>query len=765
MANIQHLYASRPRADEVRKLLGQKQPDDDVIRQAKLILDIDFYNLSSMAPGNTDYTTISAYNRMLAYGAMEESGTTDQARGTWIAREAMRMASGYYDMPEALYGGYLAPILMPWFVHRSREDADQLAYTPTDEYGRADRQVRMRPEALLRKLVPAISDVELRDIVAAMKAEKDPHFHVAHDRETVEAVYTNMVGDNGCMRHDKSCFHDGDFIVHPSAVYACEERGLGVAYLKDNQGRYSARCVIYTSPDGTDKRMVRVYGSLLLERKLRNAGYVYKSLHGLTLPAIKAAKDRDGGVPRWATPYLDAPRGDRASAEHPYLLPIRDALGMAFSIESDRYGCTSGQSTTGCVAINERQFVADGNLRVLDCLNGYSIRRGVAAHVITPAGTRGFSATRPSAYSAYRQFYTTDDEEIYVSTDYIAALDATRKRKMYYSPSLTEVEPIITGVRGGTAGNTNPPLPLHPAYDADDVKAYAYMSKDDSRLRLVKMDGVEGYMFAEHCAFLLKSFRIEVEDGQVTEHAEGDILPYGPNNHAPRASTKRMAVRPPAYSVSITTVRDAHVLSNYGKLLAPADADFVVDGTVVDPAHPHTCGVVDLLEGGTAHIHAPGVMRIRMRQGAFYSRVSADMRAVVQACSQTPAQLGKILAAYVESADDVGATVFALDLLYEAAIEIRFDTPPEGMPRLITSTESRAEWLLAAMSNLDPNEYVGDIKFIDTALNAVMAIACTQGWPLADQLRATAVATDDGYTWAPHAATLRRERNAAAAAA
>ena len=766
MANIQHTYLARPLAAEARELLGQKQPSESVVRTAKSLMDIDDYHLSSMAAGNTDYSTASAYNRMLAYGTMGDSASADLARAVWIHREALRMVTGYYDMPDALYGGYLAPILMPWFVHRSREDADQLAYTPTDEYGRADRQVRMRPEALLRKLVPSISDVELRDIVAAMKAEKDPRYYVAHDRETVEAIYTTMVGDNGCMRHDRSSFHDGDFVVHPSAVYACEERGLGVAYLKDGQGRYNARCVIYTSPDGTDKRMVRVYGSLLLERKLRNAGYVYKSLHGLTLPAIHAAPTRLGNMPRWAMPYLDAPRGDRATAAHPYVLPIRDALGRAFFIESDRDGCFTGQSTTGCVSIHESKFVADAHQRVVDCLNGSDIRRGAASHVITQSGDRGFSSTsRLTGSSSYKRFTTTEGEAIFVHTYYINDLPPADKRRVYYSHAVSEVVPIIEGVRGTGPGNKHELLPLHPAYDIGEVQACIYAPKDDSRLRLVKMDGVEGYMFDEHCAFLLKSFRIEVEDGRVTEHAEGDILPYGPKNYAPRASTKRMVVRPPAYINAAIADRDAPALSNYGKLLAPADADFVVSGTVVDPAHLRTCGIVDLLEGGEAHIHAPGVTKVRLRRGEVYSRVSSDLPVVIQASNRTPAQLGQALAHIADGDDEDGSNVAARTLLYEAAIEVRFDVPPVGMPRFNSTPESRADWLLAAMSNLDLNESAGYIKLIDTALNAVMTIACARGWPLADQLRATATAVDDGYTWTPHAATIIRERRAAAAAA
>lgn len=221
----------------------------------------------------------------------------------WIKREYTRMEQGIYRVTEITQ--WLNKI-QPWAcVHVSKDDPTMMAYTIDAQGGENDRQVRVAPGRLIRKLVPILHDNYISKLEQAHLAELDTSFKLATTEEEIERVYTEMEGDSGCMRHHKE--HWG-YHKHPSAVYAGVP-GLGVAYLEDSDGTVTARSVVYVNPaDPSDKRYVRIYGAPILQRKLEANGYKLGGLAGVTLHAIPLPQ-ADYGPDYIIMPYLDQPGG------------------------------------------------------------------------------------------------------------------------------------------------------------------------------------------------------------------------------------------------------------------------------------------------------------------------------------------------------------------------------------------------------------------------------------------------------------------------
>lgn len=242
-----------------------------------------------------------------------------ETHGWWLRREQYREANGIYEKPTAVllhmrqfFG------VSCYFPHVSTKVLGEIAYTASRRDGEADRQVRTTIGKFLSKFCPLLTDKTIAYLDAQHKSEMDDTFLIADTRESVQHVYTTMVGDTGCMRYPADQWGFGG--MHPSIVYAAPQYGLSVAYLTNADGAVNARSVIYQNPDDPkDKRYVRIYGSPILRSKLERAGFVCAGLGGVKIPRIEVPPNGSKGIEhpnserRYVIlPYLD-PAGGRGS--------------------------------------------------------------------------------------------------------------------------------------------------------------------------------------------------------------------------------------------------------------------------------------------------------------------------------------------------------------------------------------------------------------------------------------------------------------------
>lgn len=210
-------------------------------------------------------------------------------RNDWQDREYNRFESGQY-------------LSVPWngvswavrehYAHLSVSHPGMIAYTPDDEYGVQDRQMRIKPGKYLKQIHPEISQADIDYWLGQIKA-RGADLQLATSARDIEAVYVN--GPRSCMSH-----HTGDYRtrgVHPTAVYA--DSDLAIAYVGDLESyppEISARCVVWPEK----KIYGRRYGDgETLERILRAHGYEAGSMEGAKVRAISVRGDC------YAMPYID----------------------------------------------------------------------------------------------------------------------------------------------------------------------------------------------------------------------------------------------------------------------------------------------------------------------------------------------------------------------------------------------------------------------------------------------------------------------------
>jgi hypothetical protein len=100
-----------------------------------------------------------------------------------------------------------------------------LAYTPSDEYGQLDRQIRIRPGKYLTKHMPWLSSQQVEEAVSLWKGAEVHTLQIATTPEDISWVYEH--GPRSCMSGDTDF---GDLPHHPAYVYGAGD--LGVAYFR-----------------------------------------------------------------------------------------------------------------------------------------------------------------------------------------------------------------------------------------------------------------------------------------------------------------------------------------------------------------------------------------------------------------------------------------------------------------------------------------------------------------------------------------------------
>lgn len=180
----------------------------------------------------------------------------------WVVREALRYQIGAYTRPGffALVHGHHYHLW--WhFPHVSVEDPTMVAYTPSDGYGKRDRQVRVKVGRYLQKFYgDTLTETQIRE---AANLCKKMEVGFADDADSMVEVYAN--GPHSCMAGDDEEYSGG---VHPARAYATGEFRL--AYLHNGE-RYTARGFVHEPT----KSWVRTYGDdgTVLADMLNAKGY------------------------------------------------------------------------------------------------------------------------------------------------------------------------------------------------------------------------------------------------------------------------------------------------------------------------------------------------------------------------------------------------------------------------------------------------------------------------------------------------------------
>jgi hypothetical protein len=227
----------------------------------------------------------------------------DAQKMDWRMREGGRFTSGKYQNP--VWKG------SPWerldhFVHVATDDPTQIAYTPDEEHGKADRQLRCSVEHYLSKYFSTELDKESIQYWADEHLDRygpDPEVQFATTPDAIEAVYTAGEPESDGRHFPPSCMsyadHEYESRVHPVRVYGAGD--LAVAYLAAASGKgISARVLVWPEK----KRYGRFFGegkAKRLRQGLKALGYEEGSFRGAKLLRIEHDDDSDVFV----CPYID----------------------------------------------------------------------------------------------------------------------------------------------------------------------------------------------------------------------------------------------------------------------------------------------------------------------------------------------------------------------------------------------------------------------------------------------------------------------------
>lgn len=245
------------------------------------------------------------------------TGQVQSGPPEWHQRELTRIADGTYkpipDLPE------FAAVTFRYehFLHISKSAGalDMIAYTASNDKGKADRQTPMKFGRYLKQYYTGLTDEQIKTMVDALKIHLTDgglaELRFATDRKTINRIFeTPMTAKDGS---DLSCMY-GKFthwINRPYHVYA-DSPDVAVAYIQDDDGNPVARSVVSTK----DKGWVRLYGAVAdrysedslknkneycrkLAKLLSMAGYEPKSLAGNRLTCLDKQDGQD------VLPYID----------------------------------------------------------------------------------------------------------------------------------------------------------------------------------------------------------------------------------------------------------------------------------------------------------------------------------------------------------------------------------------------------------------------------------------------------------------------------
>ena len=268
----------------------------------------------------------------------------------WKHRELARFADGTYKpVPVAL--DYPAD----HFVHLSvtETETETVAYTPSEQYGEADRQVRLKFGRYLRKAFPAFTDAEIQAYVIALKsalalANAPARLQFTTDRETITRIFETPMC--ACNSTYVSCMHDkftGE--VRPYHVYA-DSPDVAVAYVTVGD-EIRARSVVSTK----DKTWVRCYSIQsgdndadcgTLKAMLKEAGYTSGELYGNRLTKLASSRRKP------MLPYIDN-GGMEVRSDGGYWVVVEEGEGEYKAELTDGFADECGPRCESCNCLED----------------------------------------------------------------------------------------------------------------------------------------------------------------------------------------------------------------------------------------------------------------------------------------------------------------------------------------------------------------------------------------------------------------------------
>ena len=279
---------------------------------------------------------------------------SDEDRQTWKNREYERFRDGVYThVPWS--ETWTQPAAYSHFAHVSVKFPGLIAYTPSDEFGAQDRQLRVKPGKYLTEFFPDMTQADLDVYVGRVKAH-DGQFQTATSAEDIVSVYRN--GPNSCMSHSHTSYRSGEH--HPVSVYGGSD--LAVAYLGNIATDVSARCVIWPAK----KIYTRVYGDCQLGQLLKQSGYESGTLDGAKIRAIEVSRGSD----RWVMPYVDEAESADLDRDQQWFT-LSDDSGDYSVKETDGVSCAGSKNTcaecgsecdedeTWCSSCNDDRFCCE----------------------------------------------------------------------------------------------------------------------------------------------------------------------------------------------------------------------------------------------------------------------------------------------------------------------------------------------------------------------------------------------------------------------
>lgn len=287
--------------------MQQKEHDEEHVLFRKLTDPREIFRALDCDTGGWCYEVFSAYGLVapgnlptLAQGPRKDFRDTD----AWIAREAARMdylrprAAGFCwgDLAAELAEEGNACAFYRWCLAPSYADAAKVRYTPSIEYGRADRQIVTTLGRFLQKhYKERLPEAEIREWANRYSAAtKELELKFAATADEVERVYTE--GPSSCMSKEGSNYSSDE---HPARLWGyCKH--TRVAYVENGAGEITGRALV--REDVKPPVYIRQYPDMhpRLKAALERAGFVHDpaGLCGLVVPEIESGR----GV---LMPYVD----------------------------------------------------------------------------------------------------------------------------------------------------------------------------------------------------------------------------------------------------------------------------------------------------------------------------------------------------------------------------------------------------------------------------------------------------------------------------
>lgn len=218
-------------------------------------------------------------------GRVVKLGAEKPVEIDWRQRETERFAHGKYRRPvwhdtywyrDNCYG---SANIADHFLHVAQDDPTQVAFTPDEAAGVADKQTRLSPEAYLKRFFGNhLSDTQIEEWgnnhIDAFGPDLELLF--ATTPEEIEKVYTSGKADANGQHYPPSCMSYSAFRfrenngcpVHPVRVYGAGD--LAVAYIKahNDDNKVVARAVCWPEKQqfgrlfGREKRLYKAFRKL-----------------------------------------------------------------------------------------------------------------------------------------------------------------------------------------------------------------------------------------------------------------------------------------------------------------------------------------------------------------------------------------------------------------------------------------------------------------------------------------------------------------------